>query len=176
VALDLPAIIAKIRPAAQEAIDGLLQGLGKDCQLVFPGKPDFCPNCVWDPTAKRSSGRAKAGAAQPFAWGTPCPVCKGLGRLADTGEILQPVKLLISWDPAKWWVKPPVNIQVPAGMMQTKGFLTDLPRVLQSRILIAELPIEPVRKYRFQLAGEPIDPGNILQARYFVVNWTREGG
>jgi hypothetical protein len=89
--------------------------------------------------------------------------------------LTRPIKLLISNSPSQWFVKLPVNIQSPAGTIQTKGYVADLPDVLQCRKMIVQISLEPIIRFTYELDGEPIDQGNIVQNRYWVGIWNRIG-
>lgn len=62
---------------ADELIDG---PIGYDCTLVFPAIDSECPNCLFDPTTKRSANIYRTGGPYPFANHTVCPLCDGQGR------------------------------------------------------------------------------------------------
>lgn len=174
-------ITPEIVATATAAIDSLMLpaeqgGLGKHCTLLFPPKAERCPNCGWDSPNKRSNNRYKAGGPQPFPTGTTCPVCMGRGTL-DT-PVSQDIVFLCNWNPRTWATLPGINpanfnAQVPGGAVQTKGFLSDLPAVLQSRRVVIESPVEALRRYTFALDGEPVDTSNIIQGRYFYAVWRR---
>ena len=41
--------------------------------------------------------------------------------------------------------------------------------------MIMQISLEPMIRYTYELAGEPIDQGNIVQNRYWVAVWNRIG-
>lgn len=160
-----------IREIAQGAIDDLINELGKTCQVVYPPKRVFCANCVYDPIGQKSSNKYKSGGSMPFSFGT-CPMCNGAGYHNESAT--DNITLLCAWQPQNWFILPQ-NIRVPAGDLQTKGFITDLPKVIACIEMIVELPVEPYIRCKFRLASQPVDPGNIIQNRYFVATWERIG-
>jgi hypothetical protein len=164
---------ADVKKIAQDAIDDLIDQLGKDCLLLYPALPEICENCVLDPIGNKSSNYWINGGAIPFPNGSICPSCNGSGY--HFKQITKPIKLLIGNSPAEWFVKMPSNLQVPAGMIQTKGYVSNLPDVLQSRKLIVQISLEPMVRFTYELYGEPIDQGNIVQNRYWVGMWSRVG-
>lgn len=176
-------ITRQIRDTAAEALDALMKpkeegGLGKRCRLIFDPRKTRCPNCTWDSANRRSAHHHRAGGPQPFPDGSLCPVCGGKGTL-DTA-VTEDVVLLCNWNPRTWVALPGlnpanVNVEVPGGMVQTKGFLKDLPKVLQARKMVVQSEVEQVTRFTYALDGEPIDPGNIIQARYFIAMWKRAG-
>jgi len=51
--------------------------------------------------------------------------------------------------------------------------MSDLPDVLQARKMIVQISLEPMVRFTYELFGEPIDQGNIVQNRYWVALWNR---
>lgn len=61
--------------------DALIDGpTGATCTLVSPAKDSECPNCLFDPTTKRSANIYRSGGPYPFSNHTVCPLCDGEGR------------------------------------------------------------------------------------------------
>ena len=160
-----------IKGIAQQAISDLISQLGKDCKLIWPPRAKPCQNCLPDPIGKKSSNRWRTGGPVWFPDGSVCPVCNGVGQLFE--EVSKTITMLCAWSPKDWFVKVPFNIQVPDNEIQTKGFIADLPSVLQARRMRLEASVQPLIHYEFDLQGEPIDPGNIVQAKFFVARWRR---
>jgi hypothetical protein len=78
----------------KEVFDNLIDDVGRIAKLHLESKHTSCPNCIYDPVAKRSSGRLDplnsnpAGPLNvPFATGSRCPVCSGLGKLNEPRSI-----------------------------------------------------------------------------------------
>lgn len=166
----------EIRQTAQDALDDLLQskengGLAKRCILVYPPKWVACVNCVPGPGGV-SSNRWVTGGPIPFQDGSLCPLCDGNGKRAD--EVTDEVYLQIASEPAHFFIRIPVHVQVPAGTIQAKGFVWDLPKVLQAQQLIVQ-PNELPVTYRYVMDGEPLFPGNIIQGRYWYAFFKRAG-
>lgn len=177
---DLFTLTNDVKAITANAIDSLINQLGKACKLIYPPKMVPCGNCIADNVGMKSSNRWLSGGPLPFPDGSLCPLCNGKGFEAQ--EISESIKLLVTWNPKKFdypllQEKPGVQlVEVPAGTIQTKGFLSDMPRILQSRQLIVQTDIEGMNRYRFFLWGEPVDVSNIVQARYCVALWSRNGG
>jgi hypothetical protein len=74
----------------------------------------FCPNCIWDPVSKASSGKYQAGGPKPFT-GKTCPVCKTKGKV-DT-ETKRQVKCNVSWGKAVAAVPATQPILTAAGAL-----------------------------------------------------------
>lgn len=163
-----------IKLIAEYAIDDLIDQLGKTCQLIYAPTPSPCPNCVFDPIGNKSSNTWINGGPIPFENGSDCPSCNGQGL--HFTSLTKSVKLLIANSPKDFFQRLPANVQLPSGSIQTKGYMRDLPDVLQTRKMVVQLDIQGLIRYTYELAGEPIDQGNIVQGKYWVANWSRVGG
>ncbi len=168
-----------IKATIQDALDDLLVngaegGLGKTCLLVYPPRYIRCENCVLDPNSGRSVGRWRHGGPMPFS-ASRCPMCQGEGRKAE--EVSEEMTLLCNWD-ARKFVTPIPNVQLraPYSLVETKGYLKDLPKLIKCDHMVFQIPVSPIVRQRFKLVGEPSDRSNIIQARYFVAVWERFNG
>lgn len=86
-------------------------------------------------------------------------------------EVLTDIKLKVYWD-AKQWVGVTDNIKLPGGDIQTIGFMSDLPKVLNAKQLIVHKGIKEYKEMRFERVGEHI-PLGLRQNRYFACFWKR---
>lgn len=176
---ELFSITSDIKSIVTAAFDDLLineqdGGLGKTCLLVYPPKSIPCENCLINPTTGKSIGRYRHGGPAPFKQGR-CPLCQGEGR--KSSEATEEITFGVNWD-VKTFVFPIQNIdlRVPHGFVQTKGYLKDAPKVLKADHLVIQLPIAPYLRQKFKLEGEPVDTSNIVQGRYFYALWRRWNG
>lgn len=86
-------------------------------------------------------------------------------------EVLSDIKLKVYWD-TKQWIGVGGNIQIPDGAIQTIGFMTDLPKILQAKALIVHKGIKDYKELRFERMGEHT-PMGLRQNRYFSCMWRR---
>lgn len=86
-------------------------------------------------------------------------------------ETLTDIKLKVYWD-QKSWIGVAGNIVIPDGSIQTIGYMTDLPKVLQAKALIVHKNIKDYKELRFERMGEHI-PMGLRQNRYFGCMWKR---
>ncbi len=163
---------ADVKGIITDALDDLISELGKDCRIVYPPKMVLCANCVSDPIGHKPSNRWKTGGPTQFSLGSLCPMCNGDGRRAE--EVTEILRFLCEWDPKRFF-KPLRNLDVrlPMGICQTKGYLADLPKVLRCDHMVLQVPIEGTLRLTYKLSGEPGDYSNIIQGRYFVATWER---
>jgi hypothetical protein len=81
------------------------------------------------------------------------------------------IKLKVYWNP-KEWVNAPGDIKDPTNVIQTIGFMKDLPLVLKAKSIIVHKEIEDYKKMTFERMGEHI-PIGLRQNRYFSCMWSR---
>lgn len=161
----------EIKATIQDALDDLITELGKPCKLVYPSKSVKCVNCIYDPIGKKSSNIWKTGGPMKFMVGV-CPMCNGGGTRAE--EVSETIKMLCAWEPKKFFVPfQEINIKSPYGLLQTKFYLKDLPKIKMADHLVFQVPIEPYVKSNYYLIGEPGDQSNIIQDRYCIATWER---
>jgi hypothetical protein len=165
-----------IRQVVSDVMDDLLAntsqgGMGKTCRLVYPPKLTPCLNCIYDSVANRSSNRPVSGAPQPFPPGTLCPMCSGKGM--NSQEQSEEITLKCNWEPRNFLKPSSVDIRLPYSVVEVKGYMSDLPKILKCDHLILNLPVEPYIRQKFRLMGEPGDPSNIVPGRYFVAFFER---
>lgn len=128
---------------AQDGFDDALDFFAKSCVLVY-------------------AGGAPAPSQNPWAGGGDSPSAH-----TDT------VNLSISWEERDYWVRLPSGTKAPEGAIQTKGYMTDVDKVIRASYLLVEDPLGRGLRQKFERAGDPVDPSNIIQNRYFVCNWRR---
>jgi len=162
-----------IKAIVATALDDLITELGKQVRLVYPARWVSCSNCQYDQIGHKSSNYYKSGGPLPFPNATVCPMCNGNGKIEE--ENSEVVQMLCQWDPKDFYRPvPQVDIRLPFGSrIQTKGYLSDLPKILKADHAVFEIPIEPIVRYTYQLASEPADVSNIIQGRYVVADWYR---
>jgi hypothetical protein len=99
-------------------------------------------------------------------------VCRGRG-LVDGQGVTRVARFLIDWRPKYWQFIDTTGIKVPQGVVQTKGFISDMPDVIQAKHIIIDYQHAEFVKAKFYLWGEPIPQGNIVPNRYFIAFWSR---
>lgn len=149
-----------------DALDDLITEFGKDCRLVY--QPRLLPcSCNQDHTGKNANHYNAAPA--PF-WPGNCPLCGGKGKREQ--EVSENIKLLCAWDPKHFFSPvPSVEIRKPFSLLQTKGFLKDVPKLIKAQYLIFQTAIEGLFQKKFRLLSQPGDRSNIIQNRYFICEW-----
>lgn len=158
-----------IRNGSRNAFDSLIVTFGKTSRLILPPKITYCDNCKIDPIGKKSSNIWINGGPAPFPNGSLCPMCEGKGTIAQ--EVYYDVTMLIQEDPTKF--EKIFSVNFPDGAIQTKCFITELPKIQQCQYMIKHLDLINVLPQKYKLFGEPLCPGNIVQSRYIVALWER---
>lgn len=165
-------IDAAIKSIIQGALDDIITNLGKNCLLVYPPKMLPCDNCVSNPIGNLPSNRWRTGGPIHFGVGSLCPMCDGQGMRAE--ELTEAILLLCEWDPKKF-IKPfqGLDIRIPNGLLQTKGYLVDMPKILRCDHLVFQTDVAGMSHFKYKLYDDPGDRSNIIQNRYFIATWER---
>lgn len=159
-------ITAADREAFKQAQIDMIEAWGKDCTLILPPILEECPNSYPDVITGKDSGQYKPGGPILFDPGQVCPVCAGEGFVKT--EVKRTVRMMVAWSPAHFFKKPPHNVQVPDGVIQTKVRITYLADLLQAQKLI----IPPLNQ-AYVPDGEVGDPGNIVPGQFLIRQWVR---
>lgn len=86
-------------------------------------------------------------------------------------EVLTDILLKVYWDD-KQFIGIAGDIVIPAGAIQTIGFMTDLPSIMRSKQLIVHKGIKDYKELRFERFTEPV-PMGFKHDRYFSCMWKR---
>ncbi len=78
---------------------------------------------------------------------------------------------MIYWT-TKEFVDLGLKIETPNTMAQTKGYLTDLPKIKKANEILLNSNMNPYVRWRFKKLGEAI-PQGFRQNRYFIQAWER---
>jgi hypothetical protein len=157
-----------VRALATQIFDDVITEFGKVCRLVYPPKMIPCSNCSYDPVGKKSSGFWKDGTRIRGV----CPYCGGNYYRAE--EVYEDIQFSTEVNP-KQFEKFPFEIPLkdPAGILQIKGYMVDLPKVMKSEYIIHDVNMKPYIEQRYKMYGEPISPSNIVKNRYFICLFER---
>lgn len=162
------------RETVQDGFDDILDLFGKPCRLVYPESFISCANCIFDNIGKKSSNKWVTGGPMPFHAGSICPICNGAGKIATENSAT--IYMTINWGQTNFNKSAPINVRVPiGGTIETRGYLTDLPKVKKCRSMNILGDISAYGHFNFKLEGEPSDPFQFIPGRYFIANWTRVG-
>jgi hypothetical protein len=165
-------ITQSIRDLATAAFSDLLDQLGKPCKLFYPPRMKACSNCIADPIGHKSTNRWLRGGPVEFPFGSICPLCGGQGAIAE--EVSETVNLLVTQDVTKFEKIGISNVNLPDGIIQTKGYLSDLSKILKCDYIIVNTNIQNIITQRYKLFSEPVSPGNISQNVFFICLWQRD--
>lgn len=158
----------EIRQIAHDYLVALFEALKKPCKLVYPPKMIPCSACTPDATGKKSSGFWKDGTRIRGV----CSYCGG--NYFKAQEVSESVFFLTQVDTKKFEKFPfEVPLRDPGGLLQIKGYMEDLPKVLKCEYLIHDLNMQPFIEQRYKMVGEPISPSNIVKNVFFVALFER---
>lgn len=141
---------------------------GINCRLEYPPKEIACINCIYDVQNKKSTNKYKTGGPIPFSFGI-CPHCNGRGFKPEIQTDI--IKLRVYWD-KKSWLKVGIPLNIPDGMVQAIGFMSDLPKIKKSQKAVLNSDQEGHNSWAYKLSGEPI-PHGFGRDRYVITYWER---
>lgn len=166
-----------IRKIAADAIDDLIDQLGKDVRLVYPPTSSSC-TCSPDLIGKKGPSIWSTGGPAPssLAGTTGCPLCGGSGKQYSSHT--DDIKLLCNIDIKTFENIKGIDVRLRQSgtVIQTKGYLADLPKILKCEYAVFQTTIEGVKQDRYELMSDPTDVNNIVPNRYFMALWKRVGG
>ena len=166
----------EIRLTAQNAIEAMVEDLGKECVLYYPPEWVVCSNCVYDPIGKKSASIYLHGGPIPFQNGGICPVCGGSGGFkADqrTETIKGKIQVLNFTNSRTLGVD---FLRMPAGSIYMKTYIWNIPKIINAeKMSINPSVVGAYGRFEYKLYGQPVDKGNIVQGRYCVSIWERIG-
>lgn len=165
-ALDLTRVV----PIYQENIDALINQLGKTITLYFEPTKTDCPNCIFDSTTGRSSGRYKEGGPIPFTNGTTCPYCKGVGFISSNST--RDIKGLIKWNP-KEFNRYSVNININTNTCRVKTFLSNVADINKAIYAVIQSDTSSILEQKVYLVRQPI-PTGLQEDRYALTYWSTD--
>jgi hypothetical protein len=146
-------------------------GLTTRCDFNFgTTNLNVCPNCIYDVSLKKSSGKYKSGGPVPFVLGKMCPYCNGAGSYGI--EKTTTGYLLVIWDHKKW-INPPPQINNANGFIQTichKDYLSDIRQSKDMTVIYSDIGSNPV----FKLYEEP-NPAGLGDNNYLICMWENIG-
>lgn len=163
------------RAVLQQGFDDLITVFGKNCKLVYPPNWEYCSDCIWDQIGQKSSNRWRTGGPLPFSDGQICPMCNGIGRRAVETQT-ETIKMTCAFLPKDFYFPMnDIDLRVPYGIIQTRFYLTDLPKIERCDHVLFQVDIQGVARRPYKLHQEPSDSFSIIQNRYAVCAWKRSG-
>lgn len=151
----------------QSRIDALINQLGKNVYLEFDPIRESCPNCKYDPIAKRSTGVYKTGGPRPFVRGQKCPYCKGHG-VTETA-VNKCIKCLIKWNPNDA-ENFGISVSQTKGIVRLKTYLTEADDLARAKTVVVNHDIVSQMKLKVRLVRGPI-PVGLREDRYCISFW-----
>lgn len=151
---------------AQDILDESISFFGKQCRLIYQPKYENC-GCNFSGIGNKLDNVWHHGGPASIMG---CVYCGGTGKRPV--EISENLIMILDWNPSQFLLPAPQSFS-PYDIVQSKGFLSDLPKILKCMEMRAQLPIEPYIISRYKLYGQPGDQDNIIQNRYFLAIWER---
>jgi hypothetical protein len=165
-------LLSRVRQINKKTYNGYVYDIEVDNHHKFICEFILVHNCIYDPIGQKSSNRYRSGGPAPFQIGN-CPMCNSVGKLQS--EEHATIKMTIDWRPKNFEIFGP-NIRLPSGGIVTRGYITDLPKVEKcDKMMIVNPGMQSYGHYSFKLAGEVVEPFQIIQNKFFAALWQRVG-
>lgn len=150
-----------------QLITDMIESMGKDITIFYPGTMEDCENCTDDSIGNKGSTRYRTGGPIPFAHGLPCPVCGGDGQrtktTTETGRFLCNWNLSDNYGNTKYVTVG--NVRLPNGFMLVRGPIEYLVKFQSADFFVVNV----MNAYRFKVDSEPFDPGNLVSEKFFAL-------
>lgn len=150
--------------------DAFIDGpTGQICTLVFPAIDSECPNCLFDPTTKRSANIYRTGGPYPFTNHTVCPLCDGEGR--RTQPSTDTIRLRVYYGgmevnaAMKIMQALPAGFGSPDGLIYIIGYMSDKAKFDRADYLM--LLNQANFEQKAEKASKPV-PWGFRKNRYFA--------
>jgi hypothetical protein len=145
-----------------EAIDYTIEIFGVTCQLVSINKVEEIVHTPNNNIPEKNSINAHRIRGGDY---------ERANKIIKEVEVLTDIKLKVYYDPRQW-VNVGGNIKAPEGSVQTVGFMSDLPKILQAKAMIIHKDIKDIKELRYEMMGE-YAPVTFKNDRYFSCLWKR---
>lgn len=153
-----------------DAIDSIIEFNGVPIVLVYPPKKIICTNCIQtNLIGGISTNRYKSGGPIPFLDGQICPLCQGQGYKLN--EVTEVINVLIYWSP-KDFQNTNTKFDIVDGRIQTKSYISDLPKINKCIEMRANSNINSYITYKYRRISEPV-PHGFKSDRYILTFWDR---
>lgn len=149
--------------------DLITNNVGVPCTLIYGSNRVQCPNCIYNSIAKTSSNIYNNIGPQPFT-NIICPYCNGIGfKIQEQTEDI----FLRVYFTKKDFLKIDLPIISTDGLIQTIGFISDMPKLQKAKEIIANINVKNYSIYRYQLAAEIIPWGLGQTKKFCIAFWKR---
>ena len=152
-------------------IDALLEdaALTVPCQLTYEGtKWTLCSNCLLSPITGKSTGQYNGTGPVNFTYGI-CPVCGGIGRIAD--KQTDTFYMCVLWDYKS--LIGNIKVDSPDGFVQTISKINLLDNIKRANEILIDTNIKAYEKNVFQKYGES-DYLGLGASSYIATMWERK--
>lgn len=160
-------IPTQVQQNFQTAITEFLNNVvSRQCTLYYPPLQVPCPNIVTQgdfPNSYWVTGDPQYIHSQQL-----CPLCNGSNFIAQEQSFT--VTMAIYQKPSQFSSKFPADFRHEEGVIQTKGFCSDLTKVLNCVRMQAYSDLG-TDHYQYKLFGQPIIPGKVVPSTFFYALW-----
>lgn len=157
----------------KEDFDQMIREFGKTCVLIFPPKIVDCDNCNLT-VGGNPKNIWRHGGPTPIAGNLNCGLCSGSGKISS--EVTEEIKMIVNFaSTLKQNLKDrdAGTISMPKSIIESRGFIYDLPKIINCLEMELQPSIHSIVKARYRLLNSPTDFFSILSDRYFMATWER---
>lgn len=164
-------ITPALKALHKNMIDALLEdtALTVECILIYADtKFSPCPNCIFNTSMDKSSGKYKSGGPIPFTNGA-CPYCNGVGKTKT--ESTEPIFLMPIWDSSKWLLSNPA-LKVADIALQTMSSMSVYNKLMRCSKIKISTKITKFGIPEFTRVGHP-EPLGWGDDNFIITSWKR---
>jgi hypothetical protein len=171
-------ISKELKQTFNNAIDSLLENnsLSLPCTIVYDNQINntHCNNCIFDSISLLSSNIYNGTGPNPFAEGSVCPVCMGLGIIKNSGRNnSETVHLAFIFDSKYFFNIDSKTVNIPQGSVQSLCNVNLLSKIKNASELIFDNNLSSVSHFKYERASDP-EPLGFGNNRYIITLWNKK--
>jgi len=170
-------ISQELKNTFNNAIDSLLEqnALSLPCKIIYDNQINslYCNNCIFDNISLLSSNMYNGSGPRPFAEGSVCPVCMGLGLTKNSGSSNSETVYLAFIFDSKYFLNFNNTINIPEGSVQSLCNISLLNKIKNASEIVFDNNLSQVAHYKYERASDP-EPLGFGDNRYFITLWKKK--
>ena len=171
-------ISKELKNTFNNAIDSLLENnaLSLPCKIIYDNQINniHCNNCVFDNISLLSSNIYNGTGPNPFAEGSVCPVCMGLGLIKNSSTNNSEIVYLAFIFDSKYFLN--INnktMNIPDGSVQSLCNISLLNKIKNASEIIFDNNLDNIGHFKYERASDP-EPLGFGDNRYIITLWNKK--
>jgi len=152
----------------ENIVDNITLSLAVPCRLIFPSSPS--ENTTFQPSTIGQKPSNIGSHGGPIFSPSPNQPTVGGNETSQTVTTYD-FSMRVYYD-VRDWIKVNVPVNISDGLVQTIGYMQDVPYILNAKYCIINTRVEPILQLQYVLEGEPI-PHGFRMNKYFIAYWKR---